>query len=38
MHRVVPAIRAKLLELQPVLVLFLVLRFGIVAVLTITAL
>jgi hypothetical protein len=38
MDRVVPAGRAELLQLQPVLVLLLVLRRSVVAVLTITAL
>jgi hypothetical protein len=38
MQSVVPARRAELLELQPILRLFLVLRRGVIAVLAFTAL
>jgi hypothetical protein len=38
MHRVVPARRAELFQLQPVLILLLVLRRRVVAILTIAAL
>ena len=37
-HRVVPAGRAELLQFQPVLVLLLVLRRGVISVLTVAAL